>query len=310
MVDAATLSYRDDVVALFPGQGSLNGGAGLAWQTSKHWDVVVGCVSDVAHVDVAALLLSASDDDVVRTDRAQLATFALSLVGYHELLDLGVLPRYVMGHSLGEFSALVASGLLSLEEGARLISVRGGAMSRAASQSEGSMVALMGGDEGAREALGDLHDVWVANINGTGQIVVSGTREGLDDLLARHKDLGWRRATPLAVGGAFHSPLMAPAQEEFDAALDETNWGSTKATLISNVDAKVHSSPEEWRELLRRQLTSPVEFLDATLELPESVQITIELPPSGVLTGLTKRIRPFEHQFAPSSLLELQEIAV
>ncbi len=119
----------------------------------------------------------------MRTDRAQLATFALSLVGYHELLDLGVRPRYLLGHSLGEFSALVASGLLSLEEGARLITVRGAAMARAAAQREGSMVAVMGGDDDAREALESLDDVWIANINGTGQIVVSGTREGLDDLL-------------------------------------------------------------------------------------------------------------------------------
>ena len=99
-------------------------------------------------VDVSWLLLEASDDDVVRTDRAQLATFALSLVGYHELLDLGVRPRYLLGHSLGEFSALVASGLLSLEEGARLIAVRGAAMARAAELEEGSMVAVMGGDDG------------------------------------------------------------------------------------------------------------------------------------------------------------------
>src|SRR5665213_1487390 len=309
MIDGVVSSFRDDVVALFPGQGSLSGGAGLGWHAARHWDVVAR-VSDVANVDVAALLLEANDEYVVRTDRAQLATFALSLVGYYELLDVGIRPRFLVGHSLGEFSSLVASGLLTLEEGARLIAVRGAAMSRAADAHEGSMVALMGGDDGAREALDGLNNVWVANINRTGQIVVSGTRAGLDDLLARHKDLGWRRATPLAVGGAFHSPLMAPAQEELDAALDETTWGSTEATLISNVDAKVHVLPEEWRSLLRRQLTSPVEFLDATLNLPTSVQTTIEMPPSGVLTGLTKRIRPFERQFAPSTLLELQEISL
>jgi [acyl-carrier-protein] S-malonyltransferase len=195
-------------------------------------------------------LLDEDRGDVVRTDNAQLATFALSLVGYHELLDLGVRPRYLLGHSLGEFSALVASGLLGLDEGTRLIAVRGAAMARAAQLTEGSMVAVMGGDDGARDALATLENVWIANINGTGQIVVSGTREGLDDLLSRHRDLGWRRATPLAVGGAFHSPLMAPAQSELDAALAGTSWGSTEATLISNVDGKVHTSPGEWRDLL------------------------------------------------------------
>jgi [acyl-carrier-protein] S-malonyltransferase len=148
----------------------------------------------------------------------------------------------------------------------------------------------------------------VANINGTGQIVVSGTRAGLDDLVARHKDLGWRRATPLPVGGAFHSPLMAPAQDELDKALTSVEWGATDAILISNVDAAVHVSSDEWRELLSRQLTSPVQFSEATLALPDTVTTTIEMPPSGVLTGLTKRIRTFERQFAPATLSELEAI--
>jgi [acyl-carrier-protein] S-malonyltransferase len=309
MIEPSTSPFRDDIVALFPGQGSISGGAGVAWRASRHW-VLVERIGDVTGVDVSALLLDASDDDVVRTDRAQLATFALSLVGFHELLDVGIRPRHLVGHSLGEFSALVASGLLSLDEGARLIGVRGNAMARAAAAHEGSMVAVMGGDDGAREALENLADVWIANINGTGQLVVSGTRAGLDDLLARHKELGWRRATPLPVGGAFHSPLMAPAQAEFDEALEAAAWGTTEAVLISNVDAKPHASADEWRELLRRQLTSPVEFLDTTLALPSEVRVSIEMPPGGVLTGLTKRIRDFDRQIAPTTLSELQEIVL
>jgi [acyl-carrier-protein] S-malonyltransferase len=168
----------------------------------------------------------------------------------------------------------------------------------------------MGGDEGAPDALLTLDNVWIANINGTGQIVLSGTREGLDNLVARHRDLGWRRATSLAVGGAFHSPLMAPAQSELDAALAGTAWGTTEAILISNVDGQVHTSPSEWRDLLRRQLTSPVDFLTATLTLPERVQTTVEMPPSGVLTGLTKRIRDFTVQLSPTTLEELQESTI
>ena len=300
---------RDDIVALFPGQGSLSGGSGAQWRTSKHWELVE-LISEAARVDVEALLISTSDAEVVRTDRAQIATFALSLVGYSELLDQGVRPRFLLGHSLGEFSALVASGLLSVEDGARLIGVRGAAMARAAALSEGSMVALMGGDDGARAALEGLEGVWVANINGTGQIVVSGTRHGLDDLLANHKELGWRRATALNVGGAFHSPLMAPAQEELDQALRSVQWGHTDSTIIANVDGRVHTSAEEWRDLLSRQLTSPVEFLAATLALPESVVTTVEMPPGGVLTGLTKRIRTFEQQLSPTGVEEMKEIVL
>jgi [acyl-carrier-protein] S-malonyltransferase len=305
----STLPLRDDLVVLFPGQGSLSGGAGLAWRDSKHWSQVAH-ISHVSGVDVEALLTSASDEEVVRTDRAQIATFTLSLISYLELLDMGLRPRYLLGHSLGEFSLLVASGLLSVDDGARLISIRGAAMARAAAQNAGSMVALMGGDDGARDALRSLDEVWVANINGTGQIVVSGSEAGLSDLLSRHKDLGWRRATPLAVGGAFHSPLMAPAQGELDLSLQSVAWGVTDQTLIANTDGQVHTSASEWQDLLSRQLTSPVEFLDATLALPESVTTTIEMAPSGVLTGLTKRIRSFDQQFAPASLAQLQEISL
>jgi [acyl-carrier-protein] S-malonyltransferase len=299
--------FSDHVVALFPGQGSLSARAGAPWHNSRHWQIVQR-VSDVSGVDVDRLLLSADDEEVVRTDNAQLATFTLALVGYGELLDADVRPRYLLGHSLGEFTALVASGLISLDDGARLIGVRGAAMARAASAQEGSMVALMGGDEGARDALDDLDDVWLANVNGAGQIVVSGTRRGLDDLTARHRDLGWRRATPLPVGGAFHSPLMAPAQKELDRAIATTTWGHTDAVLIANVDGAVHTEAAEWRELLSRQLTSPIQFLDATLALPDDVTTSVELPPGGVLTGLTRRIREFEAQYTADSPMTIREM--
>jgi len=304
-----SLPLRDDVVALFPGQGSLAGRAGVPWRESAHWSLV-DKISEASDMDVAYLLLEAGDDEVVRTDRAQIATFALSLVGYHELLDRGMRPRYLLGHSLGEFSALVASGLLSVEDGARLIAVRGAAMAAAAQEIDGSMVAVMGGDVTARENLYALSGVWVANINGTGQIVVSGTREGLDFLLVNHRDLGWRRVTPLAVGGAFHSPLMASAQAALDDALASVDWGTTDHVVIANVDGVAHSSAADWRDLLSRQLTSPVQFLDATLALPAAVTMSVELPPSGVLTGLTKRIRDFERQVSPATPLELQEMTL
>ena len=302
-----TSNFSENLVCLFPGQGSLASGAGLQWQESKHWNQI-GNISEASGIDVASLLTTASSEEVVRTDNAQIATFALSTIGYLELLDKGIRPRYLLGHSLGEFSALVASGLLSIEDGAKLIGVRGAAMLRCATTTEGSMVALMGGEEGALENLKTLENVWIANINGTGQIVVSGSRAGLDDLMSRNKELGWKRATPLPVGGAFHSPLMSPAQDELDAALANIEWRTTDSVLIANVDGNVHTTAQDWKELLSRQLTSPVQFLDATLTLPQSVTQTIEMPPSGVLTGLTKRIRTFDSQLAPSTLKELQEM--
>src|ERR1700734_4384842 len=123
MSDSESPAFRDDVVVLFPGQGSLTGSAGAEWQSPRFWEVLAR-VSDAARLDVAKLLVGSSDEDVVRTDRAQIATFALSIVGYYDLIECGIRPRYLLGHSLGEFSALVASGLLSIQDGARLIGVR------------------------------------------------------------------------------------------------------------------------------------------------------------------------------------------
>ncbi len=294
MADSDRAALRSNLVGLFPGQGSIAPAAGAPWRASPHWHLVAR-ISEVTGVDVEHLLLFADEADVIRTDNAQLATFALSLVAFHALIEAGVRPGVHLGHSLGEFSALTAAGVLSLEDGARLIAARGAAMARAAREQAGSMVALMGGDDDARRALEGLADLWVANINGTGQIVVSGTRASLDGLLERHRELGWRRATPLPVGGAFHSPLMASAQGDLDAALARVTFHESEVVVVANVDASAHRA-EEWSTLLSRQLTEPVDFLGATLALASAVTSSVEMAPGAVLTGLCKRIREFESQ--------------
>ena len=293
MTDRDHARLRSDLVGLFPGQGSIAPAAGLPWRSSPHWRVVE-TISEVTGVDVEHLLIDA-EADVIRTDNAQLATFALSLVAFGTLTEDGVRPQVHLGHSLGEFTALTAAGVLDVTDGARLIAARGAAMARAAHEHVGSMVALMGGDDEARHALDDLNDLWVANINGTGQIVVSGTRAALDDLLERHRELGWRRATPLPVGGAFHSPLMASAQPDLDEALAGVTWHDSEVAVIANVDASAHHG-SQWATLLSRQLTEPVDFLGATLALPQRVTTSVEMAPGAVLTGLCKRIREFDLQ--------------
>jgi [acyl-carrier-protein] S-malonyltransferase len=293
-------TVRNDVVALFPGQGSLVGGAGTPWVNTPSWSIVQD-ISDITSVDVPHLLLEAADEEVVRTDRAQLATFALSLVSWYELQRRGTTPAYFLGHSLGEFSVLVATGIVSIHDGALLVHARGSAMKDAAEQSSGSMTALMGGDDDAREALTHLDDIWIANINGPGQIVVSGSTKALAALSENYRSLGWRRATPLPVGGAFHSPLMSSAQSQLDAALAGVTWGTTDKFPISNVDGAVHHDGATWHQLLARQMTSPVEFLSAVDTLPQTVTTSIEMAPGAVLSGLTKRIRSFEHQIVFSS---------
>ncbi len=299
--------WRDDAVALFPGQGSIASGAGRAWTASPHWSLVAE-VSEAAGTDVAHLLLDASDEDVIRTDHAQLATFALSLVGYHDLLALGWRPRYHLGHSLGEFSALTAAGVLTLADAARLIAVRGAAMAEAARTTAGAMLALLGGDDAARALLEQRPGIYVANVNGAGQLVVSGEMAALDALAGDARDLGFKRATRLPVGGAFHSPLMVPAQGALDAQLARTQWHTSDAVVVANVDGRVHPAAD-WPDLLSRQLTSPIEFVAATTGLPDTVTASIEMPPGAVLSGLTRRIRPFATQVALTEPAELRALA-
>jgi len=283
------------VVALFPGQGALTSGAGLLWAGMPSWDLVPA-ISEVTNVDVAHILLTADHEEVVRTDNAQLATYALSLVGWHAYLETNRPPALFLGHSLGEFTALVAAGVLDYVAGARLVSARGRAMQRANEEHPGTMAALMGGDDEALVRLSEINNLWLANFNGEGQTVVSGTLEAIEELEQRGRELGWRRVTRLKVGGAFHSPLMATAQEELDRVLAATDFLETDAEVFANVDGLPRHGGDAWRSLLSRQLTEPVQFLRSVVALPDSANQTVEMPPGSVLTGLTKRIRSFAEQ--------------
>lgn len=278
------------VVALFPGQGSISPGAGIPWRDTREWSLIDE-ISSMSGVDVAHLLLDAPSDDLIRTDNAQLATFSLSLVGWRSYIRTHGQPRFLAGHSLGEISSLVAGGVLSLDDGTRIVGARGRAMARASADHPGSMVALMGPSDDALARLQSLPDVWVANINGPGQVVVSGTVAALDDLVARARELGWRRATALPVGGAFHSPLMADAQSALDDVLSTVTFSDTSSFVASNVNGEWHHGGEEWRTRLSTQLTSPVQFQMMIESLDSSVARTVEMPPAGVLVGLVKRIR-------------------
>jgi [acyl-carrier-protein] S-malonyltransferase len=249
--------------------------------------------SDVTGVDVGYILLDAHGDEVVRTDNAQLATFTLSLVSWKAWRESHDAPDFFAGHSLGELSALVASGALSLHDGALVVATRSRAMREACLAQPGSMVALMGGDESARERLDGLADLWLANDNGPGQVVAAGTRAAVNELLASYRDLGWRRASELTVDGAFHTPLMTSAVEPLSQALASANFSVPTGHMFSNVDAAAHSSPADWPDLCLRQLTSPVQFHSLISSLPADVSEAVEFAPAGVLLGLVKRIRDF-----------------
>jgi [acyl-carrier-protein] S-malonyltransferase len=277
------------IVLAFPGQGSLAPGGGLPWSSHAAFAAVTA-VSEATGVDVTSLVTTAGEDELVATENAQLATFALSLC----ILDatgLESLASLAIGHSLGEYTALVAAGTLTRLDGARLVAARGAAMRTAAAASPGGLVALLGGTlEDAQAACRLIDGLSLANVNGPGQVVVGGDQAALEEMVARAKELGFRRAIPLKVGGAFHTPLMAPAAAELEPALERASFSKTHAGVIANVDGALHDDPADWPGLLRRQLTEPVRF-DACVASIPSGAIVVECGAGTVLQGLVRRMR-------------------
>ncbi len=285
-------------VFVFPGQGSQRPGMGEAWRDTEWWPLVAD-LSEVTGRDIGRLLVGADAEELKATANAQLATFTLSLVildAVRAVAGSAAGPAAVAGHSLGEYSALVAAGVLAPAEGARLVAARGAAMAAAASAQPGTMAAILGLDpDGVAAACADLEGAWVANDNAPGQIVIAGTAAGVAEAGARARQLGAKRVIPLAVGGAFHTPLMGSAQAALDAALAAADLQDGAVACVANVDATVHTSAGEWRSLLSAQLTSPVRWRQSLLVLgaggAEGAAVTtfVELGPGAELSGMVKR---------------------
>lgn len=273
---------------VFPGQGAQRVAMGQPWRDTPWWSLV-DRISEVTGTDVGRLLLTADADELRMTGNAQLATFTLSLVILDAVGDAQ--PAAVAGHSLGEYSALVAAGVLTPEEGARLVAARGAAMDAAAADTPGTMAAVLGLDPaGVAAACAGVDGAWVANDNAPGQIVIAGTKSGVEEAAERARRLGAKRVIPLAVGGAFHTPLMGAAQAALDHALGGATLGDAAVACVANVDAEVHRAGAEWRALLSEQLTSPVRWRPSLLRLSElGVTTFVELGPGTELSGMVKR---------------------
>ena len=245
--------------------------------------------------DLAETLRTASPDELRQTYIAQPAIFCVSVAALRALEAAGVArPAYVAGHSLGEFSALVAAGALSFEAGLLLVARRAEAMQRAADARPGSMSSVLGlsaeGVEMAVEATAQGQVLAVANDNAPGNVVVSGEWTALERLPAAAKELGARRVVPLNVGGAFHSPLMAPAVEVFQPHLAAAPLREPAIPVVANATAEPVTSAEELRELLARQLTGRVRWTESVRRMVAlGVDTFIEVGPGTVLSGLIKR---------------------
>ncbi len=275
----------------FPGQGSQRPGMGRPWVDHESWELVAEA-SEVAGRDVAYLMLDADADELKDTRNAQLMTFVSSLMVLDAVERLGIEPSFCAGHSLGEYTALAAVGALSFDEGVRLVSERAEAMHDAGLDNPGTMAAVLGLDDDQVEVACRLadSDVWVANFNAPGQIVIAGSPAGVARAADEAKKLGAKKVMPLQVAGAFHTPYMAGARDRLRKAIAESNPRDTEVAVVSNVDALAHHQGSEWSSLLSAQLTSPVRWKHCLLTL-EAAGVTeyAELGPGGVLTGMAKR---------------------
>jgi len=275
----------------FPGQGSQRPGMGRPWQGHESWELIEEA-SDVAGRDVAALLLDADAEELRDTRNAQLTTFVSSLMVLDAVERLGIEPSFCAGHSLGEYTALVATGALSFDDGVRLVVERADAMHEAGLAAPGTMAAVLGLDDDDVEIACRRadSDVWVANFNAPGQIVIAGSPEGVAKASDIAKELGAKRVMPLQVSGAFHTPFMTAARDRLRVAITAANPRDTEVPVVSNVDALLHATGDEWSSLLSAQLSNPVRWKHCLLTLAaEGVTGFVELGPGGVLTGMAKR---------------------
>jgi [acyl-carrier-protein] S-malonyltransferase len=275
----------------FPGQGSQNVGMGRAIaERFPEARAVYDEASEAVGFDVARLCFEGSLEELTRTELQQPALVATSVACLRAVETLGVKPDYVIGHSVGEYSALAASGALSAREAAALVRERGVAMAEAAQEKPGAMAAVLGLEDGVVEELCSRIDgVWPANYNCPGQVVVSGENAAVDRLIEEAAALGARKTVKLRVSGAFHSPLVARAAERLRPALAKVSFCDPTPPFMSTVTARIEDATR-LAGLLVEQLTGPVKFTQAVRGLVnDGVGMFVEIGPGTVLSGLLRR---------------------
>jgi [acyl-carrier-protein] S-malonyltransferase len=280
---------------VFPGQGAQFVGMGKdLYDNSPIAKELFEKANDILGFRITDLMFSGTDEDLRQTKVTQPAIFLHSVILAKTMADFQ--PDMVAGHSLGEFSALVANGTLSFEDGLRLVYARAMAMQKACEAEPSTMAAILGLDDAiVEEVLAGITDEIVvpANYNSPGQLVISGSIAGIDIACEKLKAAGAKRALPLKVGGAFHSPLMEPARKELAAAIEATTFNTPLCPVYQNVNAKRVTDPAEIKENLVSQLTSPVRWTQiAKAMIADGARTFIEVGPGTVLQGLVKKVDP------------------
>ena len=286
------MSGRGLVAFCFPGQGSLETGMGreIAERVPEAMEVFERG-SEAAGIDLVRLCFGAAEEELVETEVQQPALVATSLAVLAAIRKRGLKPDFVVGHSVGEFAALAAAGALMFDQAIGLVRERGLAMAEAARRNPGSMAAILGLDDVVVERIcRRILNVWPANYNCPGQVVVSGENAAVEEACEVAEVAGARRAVKLRVSGAFHSPLVARAADRLRPALVKVRFVEPVSPFMSTVTARVETA-KRMAPLLVEQLTAPVRFTQAAQALiREGVQTFVEVGPGNVLSGLIKRI--------------------
>lgn len=277
---------------VFPGQGAQFSGMGKElYDNHSSAKEMMDKSNDILGFDIKNIMFTGSDEELKQTKVTQPAVFIHSVVA--ALTSDNFEPEMVAGHSLGEFSALVASGVLSFEDGLGLVSKRASAMQKACELQESTMAAVLGLEDGIVENVcGETSGIVVAaNYNCPGQLVISGEVGAVNAACEQLKEAGAKRALVLPVGGAFHSPLMEPAREELAEAIKNTTFNNPKCPVYQNVDAKGYSNLDDIKKNLVLQLTSPVRWTQCVQNMiADGATSFTECGPGKVLQGLVKKV--------------------
>ncbi|WP_315039923.1 ACP S-malonyltransferase [Capnocytophaga sputigena] len=278
---------------IFPGQGAQFVGMGLdLYEKSAEAKALFEAANGILGFSITDIMFSGTDEDLKQTKVTQPAIFLHSVI-LSKVLGKNFAPQMVAGHSLGEFSALVANGALSFEDGLQLVAKRAAAMQKACELQPGTMAAVLGLEDAKVEELCATIDgiVTPANYNCLGQLVISGELKAVEAACEKMKEAGAKRALVLPVGGAFHSVLMKPAEEELAAAIEQTTFHKPLCPVYQNVTTTAVSDENAIKTNLIKQLTAPVKWTQSVQQMiADGATEFIEVGPGKVLQGLVKKI--------------------